>query len=127
MLEQGIRELMEPDPQSRSQDEEGRRLVLIDPARNWGWRVVNIQKYRRKVSDANQIADGRNAAKVARHKDRKRTPQDTAGHHETPRTPNSDSYTNSNKIQNQRASKTLRETVTEKIPQFSALVEKLQS
>jgi len=82
LLLQGIQGLMEPDADSRSQDEEGRRLVPLDPARKWGWRVVNIQKYRRLASgqnhSANQVADGRNAEKVRRYKER---------HHRTPRTP----------------------------------------
>jgi hypothetical protein len=43
---EAIRSLSEPDPDSRSGAEEGRRLVLLDPHRNWGWRIVNHAKYR---------------------------------------------------------------------------------
>jgi hypothetical protein len=42
----------EPDPYSRSQEHGGARLVLIDPARPWGWRVVNHSKYRDKARKA---------------------------------------------------------------------------
>ena len=45
IIQKGIAELMKPDPDSRSMVEGGRRLILLDPARSWGWKVVNYQKY----------------------------------------------------------------------------------
>ena len=45
VVNQGLEALLEPDPMSRSSDEEGRRLVLLDPERSWGWRIVNHEKY----------------------------------------------------------------------------------
>lgn len=92
-----MRRFCEPDPDSRSKEEGGARLVLVDPARGWGWRVVNIQLYRNRASGQDQIADGRNAEKVRRYKERHReTPKDTSGHRETPPDTNSDSYADSN-------------------------------
>ena len=41
-----ILELEAPDPESRSPEEEGRRIVRVDEHRAWGWRVVNFLKYR---------------------------------------------------------------------------------
>lgn len=80
-----IERFMQPDLRSRSQAEEGRKLVAIDPHRDWGWRVVNIAFYRKKASGQNQIEDGRNADKVKRYRDRHRaTPRDTPEHSETP-------------------------------------------
>jgi len=39
--------LQSPDPDSRTPDREGRRILLIDPEnRNWGWQIVNYLKYR---------------------------------------------------------------------------------
>ena len=35
-----IGQLMRPDPESRSREFEGARLVLIDPTRAWGWRLL---------------------------------------------------------------------------------------
>lgn len=75
----------EPDPDSRSKAEHGARLILVDPQREWGWRVVNIQLYRDRASGKDQIMDGRNAEKVRRYKERHRqTPADTGRHHRTP-------------------------------------------
>lgn len=66
LLQQGITELMQPDPGSRSNAEEGRRLILLDPAqRNWGWRVVNHGLYREKARklqyDNERTASGKDA------------------------------------------------------------------
>ena len=43
----GITALEQPDPDSRSPDEEGRRIVLLSENRKWGWRVVNYPHYRK--------------------------------------------------------------------------------
>lgn len=45
IIELGISELMRPDPKSRTPDEEGRRIVLVDDHRDWGWQIVNHAKY----------------------------------------------------------------------------------
>lgn len=42
----GITHLLQPDPTSRSLEEEGRRIVPIDSKRPWGWRIVNYRHYR---------------------------------------------------------------------------------
>ncbi len=36
--------LMAPDPESRSREEEGRRVAPIDASRPWGWRLVTWEK-----------------------------------------------------------------------------------
>jgi hypothetical protein len=96
LLRAGLAELCEPDMRSRSKAEDGRRLVLIDPTRDWGWRVVNVSLYRAKAAGLNQVADGRNAEKVRRYKERHRqTPPGTNGHHDKPETPHSDSDSDS--------------------------------
>lgn len=38
--------LESPDDESRSPEEQGRRIVRLDEHRAWGWRVVNYLKYR---------------------------------------------------------------------------------
>ena len=65
LLKQAIAELMAPDPESRTDANEGRRLELLDPHRSWGWRVVNHEKYREKARksayDAERVSSGRDA------------------------------------------------------------------
>lgn len=38
--------LSAPDENSRTPDESGRRIVLLDDHRDWGWRIVNYEQYR---------------------------------------------------------------------------------
>jgi hypothetical protein len=42
----GLARLEAADPNSRSQELDGRRLERIDGHRSWGWRIVNYQHYR---------------------------------------------------------------------------------
>lgn len=42
----GLEELMKPDPRSRTPDDEGRRITLLEAHRDWGWHIVNHEKYR---------------------------------------------------------------------------------
>jgi hypothetical protein len=46
IIAKGLAVLILPDPHSRSQDCEGRRIELINDARPWGWRIVNYKHYR---------------------------------------------------------------------------------
>lgn len=77
-----IERFMQPDPGSRSSAEEGRRLVLIDPARSWGWRIVNHDKYREKArlaaKNAREVEEGANAERLKHRRstagDRRRPP-----------------------------------------------------
>jgi hypothetical protein len=78
-LMRAISELMEPDPESRSRDFDGRRLVLIDPARPWGWRIVNHRVYREKARlMAKSVRETESGANAGRMTNRRRPPV-TAG------------------------------------------------
>ena len=39
-------QLEAPDPESRSPEEDGRRIIRLNDHRAWGWRIVNYGKYR---------------------------------------------------------------------------------
>src|ERR1700733_3777127 len=69
LLEQGIRQLMDPDPHSRTPGHAGARLVPLVEGRSWGWRAVNFGIYRERArkasSDAERVRDGRNAERMA--------------------------------------------------------------
>lgn len=51
VIETGILRLLEPDPQSRSPGEDGRRIVPLSDNRGWGWRIVNYDHYRKIRSE----------------------------------------------------------------------------
>lgn len=44
-LNEQLQKLEAPDPRSRHQAEDGRRLVRLDDRRDWGWRIVNWERY----------------------------------------------------------------------------------
>lgn len=46
VVNMAIEKLSSPDLESRSPNEDGRRIVLLDPYRSWGWRIVNYAHYR---------------------------------------------------------------------------------
>ncbi len=43
---ENIKALSEPDPNSRSDNDKGARIKLLDSHRNWGWQIVNYDHYR---------------------------------------------------------------------------------
>lgn len=45
IVKHAIGVLCAPDKTSRTADEEGRRLLLMDVHRDWGWRIVNYEHY----------------------------------------------------------------------------------
>ena len=107
LLVEGIGALMQPDSYSRNPAHDGRRLIPLVEGRNWGWHVVNHALYREKArlkaQSAAQVADGRNAEKVRRYKERHRqTPEDTTGHPQTPADTLSDSNPNVRKEQHRK-------------------------
>lgn len=62
----GLEHLADPDPYSRTPGEEGRRIVLLDDHRPWGWRLVNFSKYRglrnmeqKREADRQRVAEKR--------------------------------------------------------------------
>lgn len=66
IIEKGIKVLSEEDKYSRSSKEDGKRIVLIDPDRPWGWQIVNYKYYRdlasredKKQKDRQRIAEKR--------------------------------------------------------------------
>lgn len=56
IIRAAIEKLMQPDPESRTDSHEGRRLLPLDAHRSWGWKIVNFEKYRNMRDE-----DGRRA------------------------------------------------------------------
>lgn len=46
IINAGLEHLAKEDPYSRTPGEDGRRIVLLDDHRPWGWKLVNHAKYR---------------------------------------------------------------------------------
>ena len=71
ILEIGIAQLSAPDPQSRSKTNGGCRIVSLDVARDWGWRIVNKEYYNqlqskedKKEKDRIRMAKKRSEIKI---------------------------------------------------------------
>ena len=45
-IEAGIAILIAPDPSSRTTNDQGKRLLPLNPDRDWGWEIVNHKHYR---------------------------------------------------------------------------------
>lgn len=56
IIESGIAHLEAPDPNSRTPDEGGRRIIRINPDRPWGWHITNYDHYR-KIRTAEERRD----------------------------------------------------------------------
>lgn len=81
-----MKRFCEPDIYSRTKEESGARLRLLDDHRDWGWAIVNHVKYREKArlmgKNEAEVSSGKNAERL---RDRRRPPL-------TPSDPLSDSY-----------------------------------
>lgn len=73
-------ELGKPDPKSRSQAEYGRRIVLVDSHRDWGWIVVNYEHYRRIRSQEDRRAYNRDMKRKERAGKKAKKNGKSAGH-----------------------------------------------
>ena len=47
IVNRALAKLQDPDPKSRTPDHEGRRIILLDEHRAWGWMIVNYETYRK--------------------------------------------------------------------------------
>lgn len=73
-IKAGIEILEKPDPYSRTPDQNGVRIELIDDHRPWGWHIVNHEKYK-TLQDADTIR-AQTRERVRKHREMKRTVTD---------------------------------------------------
>jgi len=71
-----VTQLCEPDPQSRSKLEEGKRLVPLDKNRDWGWKIVNYQHYRKLKDEEARRSYFRTAQREYRKNKKKKEVQE---------------------------------------------------
>jgi len=69
-IKAGIDVLEKADKYSRTSDEDGKRIELIDDHRPWGWHIVNHEKYKR-MQDADTIR-AQTRERVRKHREKKR-------------------------------------------------------
>jgi hypothetical protein len=125
IVERGISELEKPDPQSRTPDEDGRRIIRLEDTRDWGWRITNYEKYE-KIRSAEERREYFRLKKREQRAKLSTTNVHTV-HQSPPPNLHPNPKTQPERIQNQRSLKTLSQTVNEKIPEFSNLVKRLQT
>jgi hypothetical protein len=97
IIEKGLDLLAQPDENSRSKAEEGRRIVLLDPERNWGWRLVNYKYYR----DLANRADKREKDRI-RMQEKRNEINNVANSRSASRNVPKVAYTNTNTDTNKR-------------------------
>jgi hypothetical protein len=61
-------ELESPDPESRSPEADGARLIRIDEHRSWGWQITNYAKYRAIRCEEDRRMQNRDAKRRERQK-----------------------------------------------------------
>lgn len=75
IIESGIAVLEAPDANSRTPDEDGRRIIRINPERPWGWHITNYAHYRA----IRTAEDRRDYHKTYWHNRKKDTQPDSTG------------------------------------------------
>lgn len=81
IIREGIESLEQPDPRSRSDVADGRRLSRLDAHRDWGWQIVNHTYYQRLASmDEKREAD---RVRIADKRKKGSKNKDVAGCRET--------------------------------------------
>lgn len=69
-IKAGIEVLEKADKYSRTPDENGKRIELIDEHRPWGWHIVNHEKYK-NMRDSDTVR-AQTRERVRRHREKKR-------------------------------------------------------
>lgn len=73
IIEHGIEKLEQPDPYSRTMDNEGRRIERLDEHRPWGWSIVNYEHYAALATRA----EAREKARIRKRRQREKQRQGT--------------------------------------------------
>ncbi|GAI85787.1 unnamed protein product, partial [marine sediment metagenome] len=75
IIKDGIEILESDDPESRTPNQNGKRIVRLDEHRTWGWKLVNHKHYKhlasyedKKKKDRDRINEKRAAEKANKNK-----------------------------------------------------------
>lgn len=75
VIEAGISLLEQPDPRSRTPDENGKRIIRLDDHRDWGWYIVNHELYK-KLVDSHEVRE-QNRERKRRQRERERNGEES--------------------------------------------------
>jgi len=73
VVKAALLELEAIDPESRSPESEGRRILRLDDHRAWGWHIVNYVKYRAIRSEEERRIQNREAQSRWREKNKQKS------------------------------------------------------
>ena len=88
-VEKAILNLEAPDPESRSPEMDGCRIIKMDVHRAWGWKIVNYGKYRAIRDEEDRRAQNRIAQEKFRNKNKTYNPEVSKSNQSKPRKPES--------------------------------------
>ena len=67
VINKGLKVLQQSDPLSRSPDHNGKRIMLINEEREFGWQIVNYMYYRNLASRSEKRGADRNRLQIKRN------------------------------------------------------------
>ena len=70
IVDAAITALENSDPHSRDPEHDGKRIIRLDGHRDWGWRILNFQKYER-IRVSNDMREF-NARRMANYREKKK-------------------------------------------------------
>ncbi len=76
-IKAGVEILENPDPYSRTPDDEGRRIQRMDESKPWGWYIVNHNKYK-ALQDADTVRE-QNRLRKQKQRKKQKTHSDSPG------------------------------------------------
>jgi len=96
IIKHGLKFLQHPDNSSRTPDENGRRIILLDDHRDWGWFIVNHKKYR-DLTDYETIKE-QNRERQKRYREKRNSNVTVTDGNEQSRHTDTDTDTNTDTI-----------------------------
>lgn len=82
LVKEFLATLAAPDTESRTPIADGRRIILLDEHRTWGWQIVNYDRFRKTASEEQRREKTKERVDRFREKTRAKTPCNAT---ETPR------------------------------------------
>ena len=105
IIAKGVEALELPDPESRTPDHDGRRIIRLSADRTWGWQIVNYAHYRKLRSEEERREYHRNYWREKRSKSANNDNSTPTQHNSTDSTNGSKQYVVSSKEKREGATR----------------------